>query len=210
VRFFLFSLLVFVILESLSGCGSDAPEEQDVKPPTIYLSGDCSQTGFPDDCFRSELVRVIGRVSDDSVIAEALIVFNGVSSTLELDERGMFGREFDTDKCPDSDDTRCLNTIEVTAVDILGNSASESCDVSYLKEYVPRRVIVKFIPDTTEARRSEIHAGIGAEVLKDMEMNDYYLVLVPVGISVEEGIEYYEAYPEVDHASPDYLACLYP
>ena len=208
MRSYFLVVLVYVMHAALPGCGNYAPEEQDVNPPAIYLSGDCIQDYFNYDCFHEEQIRVIGTISDDSGIEGATIVFNGISSVLDIDERGMFGREFDTDKCPDSDDTRCLNTIEVTAVDLLGNIASDTCEVSYLKEYMPRQVIVKFIPDTTEDRRSEIHAVIGAEVLKDGAMPDYYLVLLPVGISVDEGIEYYESHPEVDYASPNHLACL--
>ena len=64
-----------------------------------------------------------------------------------------------------------------------------------------------------EEAELRIHASIKASVLSDLAelgMPGLQLVGLPEGMSLEEGIAYYEALPEVRFAEPNYQISIYP
>ena len=90
---------------------------------------------------------------------------------------------------------------------------------------IGNELIVKFEPEhferadgtldtlAMEEVEREIHSSINALLLSDMTefgMPGLQLVRLPEGISLEEGIAYYEAFPEVRFAEPNYQISIYP
>lgn len=72
-------------------------------------------------------------------------------------------------------------------------------------KYAPGRVLVKFLPSTSSARRSQIHALLGTRTLRRFAtVRDLEAAALPDNMSVPQAIRAFRARPEVEYAEPDY------
>ena len=69
--------------------------------------------------------------------------------------------------------------------------------------YVPGHVLVKFNDGVAMERIGEIVAGENARIERKLGRIGVYLVILPEGADVEEAVDRFTAFPEVQYAEPD-------
>jgi thermitase len=82
-----------------------------------------------------------------------------------------------------------------------GSCASEAKP----SEYVPGELLVRFRPILPKERSEQVMASEGAVSTRRIEPLDVDVVRLRPGLSVEEAVERFSAYPEVEYAEPNYI-----
>ena len=75
-------------------------------------------------------------------------------------------------------------------------------------EFVAGEVIVRFEPGTPAAGRAAARAAVQATKKRDLSIPGLELVLLPVGLSVQQAVQVLEANPNVAYAEPNYVMQL--
>jgi hypothetical protein len=118
-----------------------------------------------------------------------------------------------------------VETVEAD-VDLLSEGSGEilSAESTNCTETKEPELIISFQPqifelpdgtlDQVAMRQAEnsVHGAINATILSDLTeqgMPGIQLVLLPEGMSIEEGIAYYESLPEIRFAEPNYQISIY-
>jgi hypothetical protein len=73
------------------------------------------------------------------------------------------------------------------------------------KDYVKDEVIVKFKQGVSTERINEINNAIGCEIIKNIGPTNTFLLKILHGNSVNEIINKYKLFNEVDYAQPNYI-----
>jgi len=71
--------------------------------------------------------------------------------------------------------------------------------------YVSHEILVKFVPDTTDARATEIRESLGAKLLSKIPSIGVEHWRLPGSLSVEDAVERLGRMPEVVYVEPNYL-----
>ena len=72
-------------------------------------------------------------------------------------------------------------------------------------EYIRGEILVKFKNGTTNENRENAHGFINSYVWQDFEQIGVQHILLPEGMSVENGVAYYQSDPNVEYAEPNYI-----
>ena len=76
---------------------------------------------------------------------------------------------------------------------------------SQAPSFAPDRVIVKYRSSATVAAGAQLHAAVGAEIIKRLSIINADVVRVPPGWAVDETVQWYQGQAGVEYAEPDYL-----
>jgi len=72
-------------------------------------------------------------------------------------------------------------------------------------DYVPDELLVKFKSDIEKGSIQKAHALLGANKMKEFKFIGFQHIKLPVGMSVEEGIQKYLQNPDVEYVQPNYI-----
>ena len=72
-------------------------------------------------------------------------------------------------------------------------------------DFVPGRVIVKYRSNAPVNRGAQLHAAVGALVVKRLGIINAEVLAIPDGWEVDEAVEWYRGQVGVEYAEPDYL-----
>ena len=71
-------------------------------------------------------------------------------------------------------------------------------------DYIPGRVVMKFVEGVGPERTAAIIEGERCSVERALKRTGLYLVKLPDGMDVPEAVERFQAYSEVLYVEPDY------
>ena len=74
-----------------------------------------------------------------------------------------------------------------------------------LKNYMPGEILIKFKDGTSLIKINMLHKNINAKKIGDIKHLKIQHIRVPEETSVEDAVEYYKSYPEVEFAEPNYI-----
>jgi thermitase len=75
-------------------------------------------------------------------------------------------------------------------------------------EYVPGQILVKFHENISGDEINRILSEQEATILKTLARTGVYLVILPDNVKVNEAVEKFTSYPEVQYAEPNYRVKL--
>lgn len=170
----------------------------DLEPPVVVITSPPNNTST-----REDSITVLGVATDNVALEYAFVTVNGDHYPVEVQDTGIFSVDVGLETDDGESMPSFVNEIEVTAVDPSGNSGSASVDVEHVKPVVPGQVIVLFAPGTAKARIDEINDEIGATIHAPGYNPDKYLMALPPGMSLEDGILHFLSKSEVIRATPN-------
>ncbi|MFH1146692.1 MAG: hypothetical protein V1736_03180 [Pseudomonadota bacterium] len=71
-------------------------------------------------------------------------------------------------------------------------------------QYQQGEILVKFKKDVSKEAIEGVNKSVGTEVIKHFHHIGAYLLKLPAGMEVKDGIKVYQGQPEVEYAEPNY------
>ncbi len=100
-----------------------------------------------------------------------------------------------------------MNRVEIASGNKMESTSNDNSlfKTTNLKNYLPGEILIKFKDGTSSIRTNLLHENINAKKIGEFRHLKIQHIKLPEETSIEDALEYYRSYPDVEFAEPNYI-----